>query len=124
MSSNFSNMSDTAAQVAGHASELGREAIDRLDASRPGVADSLERTADAIRSHAPATSGAATSVANALGTTAGYIRGRDIRTMGSDLTEFVRRNPGPSLVAAVATGFLLGAILRSSGRSSRGTYYG
>lgn len=102
---------DTASQIAGQASELGRQAIDRLDASRASVAEGLERTADAIRTQVPDHT---RTVANALGKAAGYVRSRDLRAMGSDLTVAVRRNPRESLIAAAAAGFLLGAIMRRS----------
>ena len=104
---------DAATQAANKASELGRDAVDKLDASRRSVAQGIHATADAIRSFAPdAVSKQARTTANAMDSAAHYIRSRDLRSMTSDLTDAVRRNPGPSLIAAVAIGFLLGAGLR------------
>lgn len=115
---------DAAKQAADRASELGRDAahqaadlgrstVDRLDSTRGPVAEGLHRTADAIRSYAPGTVGdQARSAADAVDSAAGYIRSRDVRSMASDLTDAVRKNPGPSLIAAVAVGFLLGMTMR------------
>lgn len=107
-------VTDTAAQLTSQASELGRDAIERLDAGRAALAGGLERAADAIRTNVPDTGGYARTAANALGSAAGYIRSRDIREMGSDLTVAVRRNPRASLIAAASIGFLLGVMTRRS----------
>jgi ElaB/YqjD/DUF883 family membrane-anchored ribosome-binding protein len=103
---------DAAKQTADKAANLGRDTVNKLDSSREPVAQSFQRTADAIRSYAPdAVADQAHSTADAIEDAAGYIRTRDIRGMGADLTESVRRNPGPSLIAAVAVGFLLGLVM-------------
>lgn len=104
---------EKASQVADRATELGRDAVDKLDSSRGTVAEGINRTADAIRSYAPeSVSKHAQSTAEAMETAADYIRTRDIRSMTSDITQAVRKNPGPSLIAAVAVGFLLGMAMR------------
>jgi hypothetical protein len=104
---------NAATQAADKASEVGRDAIDKLDASRGSVAQGLHATAGAIRSYAPdAVAQQARSTADAMETAADYIRARDLRSMTTDLTELVRRSPGPSLIAAIAIGFLLGAAIR------------
>ncbi len=105
--------SDAAKQAADKAANLGRDTVNKLDASREPVAQGFQRTADVIRSHAPdAVADQAHSAADAMEDAAGYIRTRDLRGMGSDLTDAVRKNPGPSLIAAVAVGFLLGLTMR------------
>lgn len=105
--------SDMAHQAADRAAEMGREAVDRLDANRESVAHGIHQTAEAIRSKAPApVADKARVAADAMQRAADYIRSRDVRRMGSDLTSTVRENPGPSLIAAVAVGFLLGVVLR------------
>jgi ElaB/YqjD/DUF883 family membrane-anchored ribosome-binding protein len=102
--------SDAANQAASRASDLGREAFDKIDSSRGTVADGFQKTADAVKSYAPASM--AQPTADAITKTADYIRSRDLRSMTSDLTAVVRRNPGPSLIAGIAVGFLLGAMMR------------
>lgn len=102
-----------ATQAADKASELGRDALDKLDAGRGPVAQGLHATASALRTYAPdSVSRHAHTTADAMETAADYIRGRDLRSMTADLTDLVRRSPGPSLIAAVAIGFLLGAAMR------------
>ncbi len=104
---------DVASQAADRASEIGRDTIDKIDASRGTVAQGLHATAHALRSYAPeSVAQHANSTADAMETAADYIRMRDLRSMTSDLTDVVRRSPGPSLIAAVAIGFLLGAAMR------------
>ncbi len=107
--------SEAAKQAGDKASQVGQEAVDKIDASREPVAQGFQKTADAIRSYAPdAVADKARSTADAIEGAAGYIRTRDIRSMASDLTDAVRGNPGPSLLAALAVGFLLGIALRSN----------
>ena len=103
--------SDTAAKL----SSTAQSAIDKLDASRGAVAAGIEKTAGVVRSLAPESAvRQARNTADAMENAAGYLRSRDVRTIGADLTETVRRNPTPSLIAAVAIGFLLGRTLRRS----------
>ena len=52
------------------------------------------------------------SAAEKLESTAGYIREHDVRAMLSDVGDMVKRNPGPSLLIAVAIGFLIGRAFR------------
>ena len=105
--------SEAANQASDKASEMGRQAMDRVDQSRGTVAQGIERTADALRSKMP--EGAAEyarPAADAMERAADYIRTHDLRTMGGDLTTAVRQHPGPSMIAAVAVGFLLGVAMR------------
>jgi ElaB/YqjD/DUF883 family membrane-anchored ribosome-binding protein len=49
-----------------------------------------------------------------LGEAAEYVRSLDVKGMASDLQEWVRKNPGPSLLVAAVVGFAAGrAISRS-----------
>jgi ElaB/YqjD/DUF883 family membrane-anchored ribosome-binding protein len=105
--------SDAAKKAADRASNLAKRAVDQIDASRGTVAQGIERTADAMRSYAPhAVSERARVAADSVENAADYIRTHDVRSMGSDLTATVRRNPGPSIIAAAACGFLLGVFMR------------
>lgn len=92
------------------------QAKDKIDQSRPAAASSLENAASAI--HQKATdlpggervAGIAHSAADTLTSTARYVRQHDVNGMMSDVTSFVKRNPGPSLIAAVVAGFMVGRI--------------
>lgn len=106
--------SDVANQAADKAADFGRQAMDRADQSRGTVAEGIERTADALR-NSGLPEGAAQytrPAADAMERAADYVRTHDLKSMGSDLTTTVRQHPGPSLIAAVAVGFLLGVVMR------------
>lgn len=105
--------SDMANDAADRAKQMGREAVDRLDASRGSVAEGIHSTADALRSNMPdPIADKAKTAADAIDRAANYVRDRDLKTMASDLTSAVRQNPGASIIAAAAFGFLIGVALR------------
>ena len=105
--------SEMGRHAADKASEMGRHAMDRADQSRGSVAEGLERTAQALRSKMPeGASEYAQPAVEAMERAADYIRTHDLKEMGNDLTSTVRQHPGPSLIAAVAVGFLVGVMLR------------
>jgi len=89
----------------------------KIDQGRTSAADTLHSTADSLRSNAQAgsekISNIATAAADRLETTSSYLREHDVRGMVGDLESVVKRNPGPSLIAAAAFGFLIGAAMRS-----------
>jgi ElaB/YqjD/DUF883 family membrane-anchored ribosome-binding protein len=107
---------DAANQVKDKASQFGRSAAQKVDETRGSTAEALQSTAASIRSGAQSSGEAITSVANKtaekLESTASYVRDTDFRGMMRDLEEVVRRNPAPSLCAAIGVGFLMGAALR------------
>ncbi len=107
---------DMASQAKDKASEYGRMASEKVDQGRVNAASGLENAADTLRTRAQSGGQAITEFANTaadkLQSTATYMREHDARQMMGDLNEVVRRNPGPSLIAAAAFGFLLGAALR------------
>ncbi len=107
---------DTAAQVKEKAAHLGRSAAQKVDEGRGATAGALQSTANSLRSTAQSSGEAISNVANRtaekLESTANYVRDHDFRGMMKDLEEVVRRNPAPSLCAAVGLGFLMGAALR------------
>lgn len=109
-------VTDAASQARDKATDYSRSAIDTIDRNRESAASGLSSAANTLRSSTqgtnPTLADAANTVAGKLETSASYIRDHDVRTMASDFGEVVRRNPGPSMVAALAVGFLLGAALR------------
>ena len=54
------------------------------------------------------------SAADKLEAVAGYMRDNDTKKMMADVEEVVKKNPGRSLLVAVAVGFLAGRALRNS----------
>jgi ElaB/YqjD/DUF883 family membrane-anchored ribosome-binding protein len=89
-------------QVAGKVSEIkekvsdfGRQAGEKVDNTRQSAADTLDQSAYKL-------SGAAE-----------YLRKTDLKGMGADLGEVVKRYPGPALAAAAIVGFLVARGLTS-----------
>lgn len=111
-------VSDAAGTAKQKVSEAGRQATDKIDEKRGPAADALESAASTIHEKAEDLPGGETvksvahSAAEKLETTAGYIREHDVRAMLSDVEDIVKRNPGPSLLVAVAIGFLIGRAFR------------
>ncbi len=122
MSDTAQNVKDKVADVAATArqkvSDAGKQANDKIDEKRGPAADALESAASTIHEKAENLPGGETvknvahSAAEKLESTAGYIREHDVKAMLSDVEEMVKRNPGPSLLIAVALGFLIGRAFR------------
>jgi len=112
-------MSDVASQAKEKASEFSRSAVQKMDEKRMTAAEALHNTAESLRGGAQTGGTRMSSIANTaaekLENTASYMREHDVRGMVGDLEGVVRRNPGPSLIAAAAVGFLLGAAIRGGG---------
>lgn len=111
-------VTEAAATAKQKVSEAGRQATDRIDEKRGPAADAIESAASTIHEKAESLPGGETvrsvahSAADKLESTAGYIREHDVRAMFSDVEDIVKRNPGPSLLIAVAVGFLIGRAFR------------
>ncbi len=97
------------------ASDLGRKAAAAVDDKRGAVASGIESAASTLREKTDTTGGkvarAARSTADALETTADYVREQDVRGMLSDVGRGVKRHPGATLLTAAAVGFLLARAL-------------
>jgi ElaB/YqjD/DUF883 family membrane-anchored ribosome-binding protein len=105
--------------MASHAKETaadwGRSAASAVDRNMKTAAGALENTATAIRGRVPATGKVnelATATADKIENTARYLREHDTQDMVSGMESAVRRNPGASLAAALAVGFLIGTAMR------------
>jgi len=109
-------VANAADQAKEKASQYGRVASQKIDQGRISTASGLESAANSLRSSAQTGGDAITQFANnaadRLQTTASYMREHSVGQMYGDVEQVVRRNPGPSLIAAAAVGFLLGAALR------------
>jgi ElaB/YqjD/DUF883 family membrane-anchored ribosome-binding protein len=108
-------VSGMAEQAKNAASDWGRSAATAVDRNLQSAAGALENTASAIRDRAPASgkvNDLATKTADRIESTARYLREHDTSDMVSGVESLVRRNPGASLAAALAVGFLIGAAMR------------
>lgn len=116
-------LSEKAAEVEEKVADLGRKTVDNLDESRKTAAGALDQTAAKLHSGAGQLSGVAHTAADhisgvAHGTAdklqaaADYIREKDLKGMGEDLKDIVKRYPGPALAAAALLGFIVAHGLR------------
>ena len=109
-------VSNMTSQAKEKAAEFGRQTADTIDRNLDSAAGKLQSTAESLRMRAGAgndkVSNLATNAADKLDATARYFREHHTREMVSDFESLVRRNPGASLGAALAVGFLLGATLK------------
>lgn len=113
-------LSDTAAQVMDKVSDLGRTAANKIDGNRDAAASGLQRAASALHEKAESLPGGekvsslAHATAETMTSTADYVRDHDVQRMMADVETVVKNNPGSSLLAAAAVGFLIGRAFSSS----------
>lgn len=106
-------VSEATSQVKNKVSDLGRTAVDRIDAHRGTAANGLESAARVLHGTAENLPGGekvtslAHSTADRLRSTAKYVREHDVKSMTADVERLVKNNPGPSLFAAAVIGFLV-----------------
>ena len=123
MSTTATTGSDSALEGEGNASIAARAktaasgaaqlAADKIDDGRASAAEGLDSAASSIHRKADdlpggeSVRGAAHATANALSSTADYIRENDVKDMLDDAQKLVRNNPGFALLAAGFLGFLI-----------------
>ena len=99
------------------AENLGRKAADMAEQARPTSAAGLSAAADAIDDNADQVAdrirSAAHRTAQAISTSADYIRDNSVQEMVDDAMAVVKNNPGVALLGAVAIGFLVGRAFSS-----------
>jgi len=108
-----STLSQKASEVREKASDLSRRTYASVDNTRQSAASALETTASSLHSSGERVSNAAHTAARKLEATADYVRQNDLRQMGNEVMDLVKRHPGQSLAIAAACGFLLARTLRS-----------
>jgi len=110
-------VSEAASQARGKAAELGSNAANAIDSSLHTAGSKLQDTAATLRSTGASGSTRVNEVTNraaaGLEATARYFQDVDTRQLVSSMESIIRRNPGPSLIAAAVAGFLIGSALRS-----------
>jgi ElaB/YqjD/DUF883 family membrane-anchored ribosome-binding protein len=108
-------VSGMASQAKNTAADWGRSAASAVDRNLHSAAGALDKTAHALREKVPASGKVneyATATANKIENTARYLREHDTGDMVAGVESLVRRNPGASLCAALAVGFLIGTALK------------
>ena len=116
-------LSEKAAEAKEKVADFGRKTVDNLDESRKSTAGALDQTAAKLHSggeqlsgaaHAAAheISGVAHEAADKLQAAADYIRETDLKAMGEDVKDVVKRYPGPALAAAAVLGFIVARAFR------------
>jgi ElaB/YqjD/DUF883 family membrane-anchored ribosome-binding protein len=107
-------LSDMTAQVKEKVSDFGTETASKFDAKREAAAHKMKEAASSMHQNAGAVFGGdkltsmAHSAASALDCTADWLRENDSKKLVADVTSLVKRNPGASMLAAIAFGFLVG----------------
>ena len=117
MTEEESTVTEKVSEVASRAKEkvadLGRTAADKIDENRDAAASGLQKAAETLHEKAQAlpggekVAGLAHTAADKLGSTAEYVREHDVNSIMADVERLVKNNPGPSILAAVAIGFLV-----------------
>ena len=106
-----------AAATRSTATRMGQAAAGKIDETRPAAADGLESAASSLHQKADSLPGgdtvrsAAHKAADALSSTADYVREKDVRGMLNDVQQIVKNNPGASLLTAAVLGFLVARSL-------------
>ena len=113
-------VAEAASQVKERVSGLGQSAASKIDENRGAAAGGLESAASTLHEKADNLPGGekiaslAHSTADKLSSTADYVRDHDVKSMMADVEHLVKNNPGPSLLAAAAVGFLVGRAFSSN----------
>ena len=112
-SSSADSASSTLAGAKAAASNIGQAAADTIDNTRSTAAGGLDSAASALHHSADSlpggesVQGVAHSAADALSSTADYVRENDVKSMLADVQKIVKNNPGPALLTAAVLGFLV-----------------
>jgi len=113
-------ISEAASAAKSAVTDFGRTAAATADENRSAAARGLQTAASTLRQNADSlpggetVTGLARSAADSLTSTADYVRDHDVNRMMDDLERVVKNNPGPSLLAAAAIGFLVGRAFSNS----------
>ena len=111
-------ISDTASQAKASITKFGQNAAGKIDQNRGAAADRLDNAAWALHRKAENLPGGekvtnlAHTAADKLRTTASYVRRHNVNSMMTGVGQLVKRNPGRSLLAAAALGFLVARAFR------------
>jgi ElaB/YqjD/DUF883 family membrane-anchored ribosome-binding protein len=113
-------ISEAASAAKSTVADFGRTVVAKADENRDAAARGLQTAASTLHQQADSlpggekVTGLAHSAADTLTSTADYVRAHDVSGMMADLERLVKNNPGPSLLAAAAIGFLVARTLSTS----------
>jgi ElaB/YqjD/DUF883 family membrane-anchored ribosome-binding protein len=94
-----------------HARDKFEDVVDELDGRYRKAASGVKRSAERVGEVAREKYQVA-----AEGVREGYVKVRkDLDRLGGDVSEYVRENPGKSLLMAAGVGFVIGLLLRRPG---------
>lgn len=98
-----------------NAESLTETVAHKADDAASSVGSGMTHLADTVRDHAPdhGTLGkVASRTAETLDTAGHYLRDEGVTGMVTDMTNCIRRNPGPALLVGLGVGFLLACATR------------
>jgi ElaB/YqjD/DUF883 family membrane-anchored ribosome-binding protein len=107
---------DATGDVTRQAQEFAKTAGRKADDATAAVGSNIRSAGEAVRSKGPhegVLGGATSATASALESTGRYLEQEKLSGMAEEMTQFIRRNPIPTLLVAVGVGFLIGRALRS-----------
>lgn len=105
----------TASTVAEKAKAAATFVGDKAEQATAAVGAGMENLGDKIRHNEPAQGvlhDAGEKIADGLESGGQYLEQQGLKGMGTDLTNFVRRNPIPALLVGVGIGVLLAQLIR------------
>jgi ElaB/YqjD/DUF883 family membrane-anchored ribosome-binding protein len=107
------SISDATADVKESAAELSRHATDKIEAIRGTIAGTIEETSAVVQSGGKQISEMAEVAAEKIQGGAEYVRRTDLRTMGANVKNLVKRYPKASILVGAVAGFLIAWSFRS-----------
>jgi len=107
------NISDATADVKETANELSRHAEDKLAAIRETIAGTIAEASAAVADGGKQISGIAEVATEKFRDSANYVRRTDLKTMGTNVKAFIKRNPKASILMGAVAGFLIAWSFRS-----------
>lgn len=107
------SISDATADVKESAADLSRHASDKIEAIRETIAGTIEETSAAVQNSGKQISEIAEVAAEKIQDGAEYVRRTDLRTMGANVKQLVKRYPKASILVGAVAGFLIAWSFRS-----------
>ena len=107
------SISDATADVKESAADLSRHASDKIEAIRETIAGTIEETSAVVQSGGKQISEIAEVAAEKIQGGAEYVRRTDLRTMGANVKNLVKRYPKASILVGAVAGFLIAWSFRS-----------
>jgi phage-related minor tail protein len=107
------SISDATADVKESAAELSRHATDKIEAIRETIAGTIEETSAVVQSGGKQISEIAEVAAETIQGGADYVRRTDLKTMGANVKNLVKRYPKASILVGAVAGFLIAWSFRN-----------